>query len=158
MQPITPYTDPALEYLGEYLANWLNANQPDMVAHWIASEIASPKVGDYPLLQLQCLGGSGEAFEHCKGSIRYITPNQMLRSGDRQQFGYRYQAALLARGLRIFDEQTDWEKSPIKIKRDPDWRWETRGGVMPTIDGGGGQPITWVEVFFDYSDCSPIDC
>jgi hypothetical protein len=109
------------------------------------------------MLQLQCLSAHGEAFEHCSGSIRYITPNQMLRMGDRRQLGFRYCARLIARGLLRFVEQTDWEKSPIKV--DPrGWRYEVRSGVIPTIDGGGGQPITWVEVLFDYSDCSPIEC
>lgn len=156
MNPITPYTDPALEHLAQYLAEWLNDREPKMVSRWIVSEVASYQPSDYPLLQLQCLSAHGESLEHCKGSIRYCLLNEQIVMGDRQQLGTRYAARMLARAIRQFVEMTDWAESPIKLGQNK-LVAETRSGTLKNADGSNGPTLMWVEILFDYFDCSPIE-
>lgn len=156
--PIQPYTDPALDYLAKYLSDLLNEQCLGMVRRWIVSEMLSYQVEEYPLLQLHCISAEGEALQNCQGSIRYVLINDQIKVGDNQQLGFRWVQRAIAKALRSFQFQTSYGASPIEI---PPQRFksEIRTGALKLADGGTAAQLTWVEIFFSYSDSADLeDC
>lgn len=152
---ITPLTDPALDALAQFVAEGLNSLHAGMVRRWIASEVPSFRIEEYPLLQVQCLSREGEFLDHCQGSIRYLLPNDQLRVGSEQQTTLPYVAQALAKQLRKFEEGNLPCDSPIQLLSLHTLRSETRTGPLTLVDGGQVQ-LTWCEVFFRYSDHTQI--
>jgi hypothetical protein len=152
---VEPFSDPALEALGEFLAEALNALYPSMVRRWIASELPSFRIEEYPLLQLQCLEREGENLERCKGSIRYLLPNTQLQVGPHQQSVLPYVARAIARAICRFEQFTLACASPCQIVGTVNLRAETRTGPLLLAEGNQIQ-LTWIEVFFDYRDHSQL--
>ena len=148
---IAPLTDPALECLAEFLAEGLNTLYPGMVRRWIASELPSFRIEEYPLIQLQCLKREGESLERCRGSIRYLLPNDQLRVGSQQQTSFPYVAKAIARQLGLFDLSQPACGAPLQLVNLPDLLAETRTGPLTLLDGGTIQ-LSWVEILFEYRD------
>lgn len=153
--PIQPYTDPALEYLAQYIADRLNQASPEMVRCWIVSELPSYQVKEYPLLQLQCLSAEGEALQQCQGSIRYVLINEMIQTGEQQQLGFRWVQRAIAKALREFQFHQGFGSIPIDIPPQK-FRSETKAGVLKLADGQSAASLTWVEVFFSYGDFADL--
>lgn len=157
---IAPYTDPALEFLAKEIADRLNARQPDMVRRWIASELSSYRVEEYPILQVQCITAEGEALEMCKGSIRYIRLNEQVHVGEQQQLGFRWTMRAIAKALREIQFESTYCEAPIKIAPQS-FKAEVRSGSLKLADGAIAANLTWVEVWFDYADSADLgvtDC
>jgi hypothetical protein len=153
--PIAPYTDPALDYLAQRIADRLNAQQPEMVRRWIVSEMLSYQVEEYPLLQLHCLSSTGEALERCQGSIRYVLLNDQIQVGEHQQLGFRWVERAIAQALRQFQYESAFGEHPITIAPQS-FRAERRSGVLKLADGGTAAGLTWTEIFFEYGDAADI--
>lgn len=150
-----PFSDPALEALGEFVAEALNALYPSMVRRWIASELPSFRIEEYPLLQLQCLEREGETLDRCKGSIRYLLLNTALQVGPRQQSVLPYAGRQIAQAICRFEQINLACSSPCQIVNLPKLRAETRTGPLGLAEGNQVQ-LTWIEVFFEYRDHSEI--
>jgi hypothetical protein len=153
---IEPYTDPALEHLGQFLADRLNELTPKSVQHWIVSEMLSYSPGDYPLMQLQCLESGGEALQNCRGSVRYALLNQQVVVGDRQQLGFRFIQRAIAQALRQYEALNDWD-APMILGDLSILKADTRTGPLKAADGSIVGSVTWTEIFFEYTDRADID-
>lgn len=148
---IRPYTDPALEALGQWISDRISEVVPESIQSWIVSEMPSYRPADYPLLQLQCLEATGEALQNCKGSIRYCLLNQQLQVGDRQQLGFRFMQRAIAQALRQYDQVHDYS-GPMILGDLSRLKADVRTGPLKLTDGSVIGLISWVEVFFDYAD------
>jgi hypothetical protein len=149
---IAPYTDPALEHLGQFLADRLNERCPKSVETWIVSELWSYSPADYPLLQLQCLDADGESLQNCRGSVRYALVNQQVVVGDRRQLGFRFVHRSIAQAFREYEALNEWDGPLLlgdlsRLKVEP-----LKISEVPSVG-----MVTWIEIFFEYTDRADID-
>lgn len=146
---VTPYNDPALEQLAIAIFNRLNNLEAETVESYRLLTGADPSkaildlvpANAYPLLCLAQQSAEGENFQRCRGTIEWILPANVARTG--RSLAWIQKAIALA--IREHQEFTNFDDLICSV----DMRsLSSRQRVVVR-----GASVFWtVEIGFAYSD------